>query len=46
MLVHSKEKSFKCEICPKTFKIRSTLNRHNMLNRHKFGKEKQDSVIK
>jgi len=37
MRVHSEEKPFKCEICPKAFKTQSTLNRHNTLNRHKFG---------
>jgi len=37
MLVHSEEKSYACAICPKKFKTQSTLNRHNTLNRHKFG---------
>ena len=34
--VHSEEKPFKCDICPKAFKSQNTLNRHTLLNRHKY----------
>jgi len=45
MRVHSEEKPFKCDICPKAFKTQSTLNRHKMLNRHKFPSLKKEKFV-